>query len=191
MVNRLEDRIATRLLATSTSQELADDTTLTPADTSAPTPVIPDQPLESATTTPVTQDPPPPKPAPKDRRHQHQRPATSTLPSTEPTHSYKFKSCSRNIIQFRTDTSHITQLVRNHLLHAKSKPGYDYVDPHGTVVCTSDQDDTCRLIYTKDKKMSDHILLFLRHCREQKVVSFLDEPICRNNPVYDPDTGWD
>ena len=88
MVNCLEDRFATRLLTTPTSQELADNATLTPADTSAPTPVIPNQPVESAITTPVTQDPPPPsRMAHKACHHKHQRPATSTSTSIELTHS--------------------------------------------------------------------------------------------------------
>ena len=103
---------------------------------------------------------------------------------------YDFKAKSRLLIQFRTETTHITQIIRSHLFHTKSLPGYQYINPLETVVCTSDQDESSRIVYTKDQESTDHLLLFLQQCREQNVIRFLDDPTCRPNPSYDPASDW-
>ena len=103
---------------------------------------------------------------------------------------YDFKTYSRQIIHFNTETCHITQLVRSHLFNTKGRSGYAYINPMETVVCTSDQDETSRQIYIRDVDISHHLMTFLQHCREQKVINFLDDPICTDNPMYKSDTSW-
>ena len=61
---------------------------------------------------------------------------------------YNFKTHSRYLTQFRTETTRITQIIGNQLFHTKNHPGYQYINPLETVVCTSDQDETSRIIYT-------------------------------------------
>ena len=61
---------------------------------------------------------------------------------------YNFKTHGRYLVQFRTETTRITQIIGNQLFHTKNHPGYQYTNPLETVVCTSDQDETSRIIYT-------------------------------------------
>ena len=104
--------------------------------------------------------------------------------------NFNFKTQSRYLIQFRTETTRITQIIRTQLFHTKNHPGYQYINPLETVVCTSDQYETSRIIYTRDQETTDHLLLFLRQCREQNLIQFLDDPTSRPNPGYDPDSDW-
>ena len=101
-----------------------------------------------------------------------------------------FKTYSRKIISFKTETSHITQLLRSHLFDTKCKQGYAYLNPMETVVCTSDQDESSRLIYVRDVEMSYHLMTFLQHCRDHKIIAFLDYPTCTENPLFKSDTDW-
>ena len=103
---------------------------------------------------------------------------------------YDFKTYSRQIIHFKTETCHITQLVRSHLFNTKGRSGHAYINPMETVVCTSDQDETSRQIYIRDVDISHHLMTFLQHCREQNIINFLDDPICTENPMYKSDTSW-
>ena len=112
--------------------------------------------------------------------------ATQRLPST-----FNYRTYSTHQIQLKTNTPHLTQLLRSHLFDLQRKRGYQYINPMETVVCTSDADDTKRIIYVRDAEMAAHLISFLDQCRSKQLINFLEDPVQGPNPAYDHKTGWD
>ena len=90
-------------------------------------------------------------------------PSKKSLPS-----NFDYKTHCQYIIQLKTPTTHITSLIRTHLFNIKRRPGYEYMNPLETEICTSDTDDTSRIIYVLDVNMANHLVVFLKKCRDDK-----------------------
>ena len=102
--------------------------------------------------------------------------------------SYNYRSHCKYIIQVKTPTPHITSIIRTHLFTAKMRPGYEYLNPMETEICTADQDETSRMIYIKDLTTADHIMSYLRRCRDDRTIVFIADPVQLENAHFDPDT---
>ena len=112
--------------------------------------------------------------------------------ATQRLHSaFDYRTYSTHQIQLKTNTPHLTQILRSHLFDLQRKRGYHYINPMETVVCTSDVDDTKRIIYVRDAEMAAHLISFLDQCRTKQLINFLEDPVQGPNPAYDHKTGWE
>ena len=199
-IARAESRLTARLLEHCSPEDTQPPPVLAAAvtDTALTTPPV----AETAPAPPSETQPPPhqptPKPTktpktatpfytlPKSAQDKLVRIATQDLPS-----DFNYKTHSKYQIQLKTDTPHITQILRAHLFDLRRRRGYQYVNPMETVVCTSDADDTQRIIYIRDTDMAAHLTSFLNQCREKQLINFLEDPVQGMNPSYDKNTGWE
>ena len=99
--------------------------------------------------------------------------------------NYDYRTYCQYIVHLKTPTTHITSLIRTHLFNIKRRPGYEYLNPLETEVCTSDSDGTSRIIYVRDITLTNHIIVYLKACRDEKQLVLLEEPTLTYNIMYD------
>ena len=102
--------------------------------------------------------------------------------------NYNYLTHCQYIVHLKTPTTHITSLIRTHLFNIKRRPGYEYLNPLETKICTSDSDDTSRIIYVRDVTLANHLIIYLKKCRDERQLVLLEEPTNTYNVMYDPDT---
>ena len=102
--------------------------------------------------------------------------------------NYDYRTHCQYIVRLKTPTTHITSLIRTHLFNIKRRPGYEYLNPMETEICTADSDGTSRIIYVRDITLANHLLIYLKTCRDDRRLVLLEEPTNTFNTSYDPDT---
>ena len=148
-------------------------------------PITPPSKIQKTSPAPPTV-PPPTVPFQNLTAKQQGKIITASKKSLPP--NYDYRTHCQYVIQLKTPTTHITSLIRTHLFNIKRRPGYEYLNPLETEICTSDSDDTSRVIYVRDVNMANHLVIFLKKCRDEKQLVLLEEPTNKYNMLYNKET---